>query len=95
MTSTVERLSASLVKNYKLAPERLTLDAPLESLGIDSLGTVELLWNIEDAFGIKLPSDPVDLPTLGDVVRVVDELVLRQAADPAPAAGSSPGLRTT
>lgn len=95
MTSTFERLSAILVKNYKLAPERLTLDAPLESLGIDSLGTVELLWNIEDAFGIKLPSDPVDLPTLGDVVRFIDELVVRQAADRAPAAGSSPGLRTT
>ena len=95
MTSTFERLSTILVKNYKLAPERLTLDAPLESLGIDSLGTVELLWNIEDAFRIKLPSDPVDLPTLGVVDRFVDELVLRQAADPAPAAGSSPGLRAT
>jgi acyl carrier protein len=95
MTSTFERLSAILVKNYKLAPERLTLDAPLESLGIDSLGTVELLWNIEDAFRIKLPSDPVDLPTLGDVVRFVDELVLRQSTDSAPAAGSTPGLRAT
>lgn len=95
MTSTFERLSAILAKDYKLSPDRLTLDAPLEGLGIDSLGTVELLWNIEDAFGIKLPSDPVDLPTLGDVVRFIDELVVRQAADRAPAAGSSPGLRTT
>jgi acyl carrier protein len=68
------------MKDYKLQPDRLTLDAPLESLGIDSLGTVELLWNIEDAFQIKLPPDPVELPTLGDVVRYVDELVARQAA---------------
>ena len=95
MTSTFERLSAILIKDYKLSPDRLTLDAPLEGLGIDSLGTVELLWNIEDAFKIKLPSDPVDLPTLGDVVRFVDELVLRQAADSAPAAGSAPELRAT
>ena len=80
MTTTFERLSAILVKDYKLEPDRLALDAPLESLGIDSLGTVELLWNIEDAFQIKLPSDPVDLPTLGDVVRYIDELVARQAA---------------
>ena len=95
MPTTFERLSTILMKEFKLSPDRLTLDAPLESLGIDSLGTVELLWNIEDAFKIKLPSDPVDLPTLGDVVRFVDELVLRQAADSAPPAGSSPELRAT
>ena len=79
MTTTFERLCAILVKDYKLPPDRLTLDAPLESLGIDSLGTVELLWNVEDAFQIKLPSDPVDLPTLGDVVRYIDELVAGRA----------------
>jgi len=95
MTSTFERLSAILAKDYKLSPERLTLDAPLEDLGIDSLATVELLWNIEDAFKIKLPSEPVNLPTLGDVVRFVDELVLRQGADSAPAADTSPELRAT
>jgi acyl carrier protein len=78
MTTTFERLSAILSKDYKLQPDRLTLDAPLESLGIDSLGTVELLWNIEEAFQIKLPSDPVELSTLGDVVRFVDELIVRQ-----------------
>jgi acyl carrier protein len=79
MTSTFERLSAILMKDYKLQPDRLTLDAPLDSLGIDSLGTVELLWNIEDSFQIKLPADPVELPTLGDVVRYVDELIASQS----------------
>ena len=92
MPGTFDRLSAILMKDYKLSPDRLTLDAPLESLGIDSLGKVELLWNIEDAFRIKLPSDPVDLPTLGDVVRFIDELVLRQSKDSAPPAGSPPEL---
>ena len=90
MTSTFERLSAILMKDYKLSPDRLTLDAPLEGLGIDSLGTVELLWNIEDAFKIKLPSDPVNLPTLGDVVSFIDDLVLRQSAASALPASSQP-----
>ena len=79
MTTTFDHLRAILLKENKLPPERLTLDAPLEDLGIDSLGTVELLWHIEDTFKIKLPSDPVDLSTLGDVVRYVDELVASQA----------------
>lgn len=93
MTSTFERLSAILIKDYQLGPDRLTLDAPLEGLGIDSLGTVELLWNIEDVFRIKLPSDPVNLTTLGDVVRFIDELVLAQSADSGPpaVAAAEPG----
>jgi acyl carrier protein len=95
MKTTFERLSAVLMKDYKLQPDRLTLDAPLESLGIDSLGTVELLWNIEDAFQIKLPPDPVELPTLGDVVRYVDELIARQGVALATASVESPAMQTT
>ena len=94
MTSTFERLSAILMRDYKLQPDRLTLDAPLESLGIDSLGTVELLWNIEDAFQIKLPPDPVDLQTLRDVVRYVDELIALQGVVPARAELGSPVVQT-
>ena len=83
-TTTLDRLRAIMIKDSKVPPELMTPDANLESLGIDSLGTIELLWNIEDAFQIKLPSDPGALQTLGDVVRLVDELVALQAAPPAP-----------
>jgi acyl carrier protein len=93
MTTTFERLSAVLMKDHKLEPDRLTLDASLESLGIDSLGTVELLWHIEDAFQIKLPSDPVELPTLGDVVRYVDELIAEQGVLLVPAPTGKPALQ--
>lgn len=95
MTTTFERLSAILIRENKLPPDHLTLDAPLEGLGIDSLGTVELLWNIEDSFQIKLPSDPVDLQTLGDVVRYVDELVAQQGLGMVQPASALPELRAT
>lgn len=80
MTTTFERLCHILVRDHNLEPGRLTLDAPLERLGIDSLGAVELLWTLEDAFNIKFPPEPVDLPDLGAVVRHIDELVARQGA---------------
>ncbi len=80
MSSTYERLSAILLRDYAVPAERLTPDTPLASLGIDSLGAVELLWTIEEAFHIRLPAEPVALPTLGDVVRFVDGLVASQAA---------------
>jgi len=76
--TTLERLQAILVRDYRLAPEALVAEAPLESLGIDSLGVAELLFNVEDEFGIVLPAEPVQLPTLADVVRYIDELVAAQ-----------------
>lgn len=80
MDTTLERLSALLLRDYPLRPEQLVPDAPLDSLGIDSLGTVELLWSVEEAFQIQLPQDPPTLHTLGDVVFYVDDLVARQHA---------------
>jgi len=83
--TTFERLRAILVRDYKLAPEALTLEAPLEGLGIDSLGVAELLFNVEDEFGITLPPEPVQLPTIGDVVGYIDRLVAAQNGDAPPA----------
>jgi len=96
MTTTFERLRAILVKDYKLEPAKLTLDAPLEDLGIDSLGVAELLFNVEDEFQVKLPPEPVLLPTVGDVVRYIDELVAAQRAqDGAPAASEPASCPST
>lgn len=86
MTSTFDRLCAILAKDYKLESSQLTLDAPLESLGIDSLGVADLLFNLEDEFGINLPPEPVQLVTLGDVAGFIDGLL---AAKPAPAQADS------
>jgi acyl carrier protein len=95
METTFMRLATILTRDYKLAPERITLGAHLEGLGIDSLGTVELMWTLEDEFSIKLPPDPGELSTVGDVVRLLDELMRHQgvagiqaAAQTSTAAGS-------
>ena len=79
MTTTFDRLRAILIKDYQLTPEVLVPEAPLEALGIDSLGTAELLFNIEDEFRVILPPDPVQLTTLGDVVGFIDDLVAVQS----------------
>lgn len=89
MKTTFDRLRAILIKDYKFTPDVLVPAAPLEDLGIDSLGTAELLFNIEDEFGVTLPPDPVQLTTLGDVVCFIDGLVALQRAgkvqtDPTP-----------
>lgn len=80
MNTTFDRLSMILQKSFNMAPERLTPDATLASLDIDSLGTVELLWQVEEAFKITIPAPPKDLLTLSDLVQHIDQLVDQLAA---------------
>jgi len=90
---TFERLSAMLARDPALTLDRLTPEAPLEGLGIDSLGMVDLMWNVEEEFRIKVPLKMPALRTVADVVRYIDRLVTEQGApsppsDPAAAAAS-------
>ncbi len=93
MQTTFKRLQAIVAKDHKLETNQVTADASLESLGIDSLGVAELLFNIEDEFQVTLPVEPVEgLATVGDVARFIDTLIAAQSAPVADAAlVSQPG----
>lgn len=78
MTTTNDRIIAMLVKDFNVDPDRLSPEARLEDIGIDSIGVAELLFNIEDEFHLKLPDVPLDLATFGDVVRYVDQQIAAQ-----------------
>jgi acyl carrier protein len=86
--TTTARIIAMLVKDFKVHPDRLSPDARLEEIGIDSIGVAELLFNIEDEFHLKLPDVPLDLATFGDVVRYVDEQIVAQGAPSADSASA-------
>ena len=92
MNTTIDRLQVLLAKDYKLDVATLLPDAPLEALGIDSLGMAELMFNIEDEFKVTIPGDPVELKTVGDVVRYIDGLIATQPAGAV--SGDVAGLRT-
>lgn len=66
------------MKDFKLDPHQLTTDARLEDLGLDSLGMAELVFNIEDAFGLSVPDAAVSLTTLGEVAVFIDDLIVAQ-----------------
>lgn len=82
MSTTFEQLSAILHKDYAVAPEMLTMESTLDELGIDSLGVVELLFTVEDTFELELPSEPVPMQDVGDVVRYIDQLLAAQGSPP-------------
>jgi len=82
--STFERLQGLLTRDFDLAPQRLQPDATLESLEIDSLRMIEILFTVEDEFKIAVPAEHNELrtrlKTLADLAAYVDELVAAQTA---------------
>ena len=87
--TTLERLSRILVQRYKLDPARLTPEQPLDQLGIDSLGMVEMLFFIEEEFRVHLPSEGVTFGSLGEAAKYIDQLMLTQKSAPQ----STPSVR--
>jgi acyl carrier protein len=88
--STLETLQEILVRDYGLSRERLTADARLETLGMDSLSLLELMFKIEDDFHVKIPGDPpAGLRTVQDVVDYIDGLI---AGSPAPTEAGAAGI---
>lgn len=79
----LERLSGLLSRDFDLKPEALRPDATLESLEIDSLRMIEILFSVEEEFGISVPADHAEIKsrigTLGDLAGYIDELVLAHA----------------
>ena len=86
---TFEHLRRILLRDYPLDPAVITPDAALDSLGIDSLGVAELLFNIEDEFKISVPAEPVQLASVGDVARFIDGLIAAQQAPATPSGAAT------
>jgi acyl carrier protein len=53
-------------------------DSSLQSLGLDSLDTFDLIFSAEDHFKIKVPNDQIKIETLHDVSVLVHKLTIEQ-----------------
>ncbi|MEP6559234.1 MAG: acyl carrier protein [Burkholderiales bacterium] len=77
--TTADRIRALIAKDFNIPPERLSEDARLEELGVDSIGMAEVIFNLEDALELQLPEPVEPLATFGDVVRYVERVMAEQA----------------
>jgi acyl carrier protein len=64
-----------LVEKYGVDASKISPDATLADLGLDSLSVAELVFDIEDLFGIEVKPDDAEFKTLGDAVALVDRYV--------------------
>ena len=62
--------------------ERVVADAALVSLGVDSLMMLELMFEFEDRFAIKLESDLKAPQTVGELATLMEALIAQQTASP-------------
>lgn len=77
--STLDTLQDILVAEFDLERERITPDAELGALGVDSLDLLELMFKIEDRYSLAIRDDvPGDLTTISDVVAYIDGLLAKQ-----------------
>lgn len=72
--NTYQRLKEILVHEYDVAPDKVTLDASLEQIGLDSLGVMELMFRVEEVFGIRIPHEESSLRTVQDVADFIERL---------------------
>lgn len=67
-----------LKNRLDVAPDRVVPEASLQALGVDSLMMLELMFEFEDHFGIKLENDLKTPETVGEMAALMDGLVQAQ-----------------
>ena len=83
MTDSVkDRVIHILAEQAVLEPSDVKMDATLQDLGIDSLGLVEAIFAIEEAFDVSVPfnaNEPTqsdfDISSVAAIVLAVEQLV--------------------
>ncbi|MCX7645705.1 MAG: acyl carrier protein [Rhodobacteraceae bacterium] len=85
--SVKDRVIRIIAEQAVLDVADVKMDSTLEALGIDSLGLVESIFAIEEAFDIQVPfnannpkDSEFDISSVGAIVRAVEGLVAEQHA---------------
>lgn len=77
-----EKILSIIAREAAMEPAEVRPDMTLEELGLDSLGLVEMIFAIEETFGVSVPfnaNEPsqseFDISSVGAIVRAVERLV--------------------
>ncbi|MBO6865663.1 MAG: acyl carrier protein [Pseudomonadota bacterium] len=80
-----EKVIEIIAEQAVLEPSDVSVDMSLEDVGIDSLGLVECIFAIEEAFDISVPfnaNDPqesdFDISSVASIVTGVEQLIREQ-----------------
>ncbi|PYF13002.1 acyl carrier protein [Rhodobacter viridis] len=77
-----EKILSIIAREAAMEPTEVRPDMTLDELGLDSLGLVEMIFAIEETFGVSVPfnaNEPTqsefDISSVGSIVRAVERLI--------------------
>ena len=66
-----EKIANYLASQLDMSAEEITADTTFESLGVDSLDTVEMVMDLEDELGVELELEE-KIATVGELVAFIE-----------------------
>lgn len=65
-----QKVKEILARKFNAEPDKIRPESRLaEDLGVDSFGAVELMFEVEEAFGLKIPDSDIEhVRTVNDIV---------------------------
>lgn len=86
MMDVQQKVIGIIAEQAMLDPSDVTPQSTLEGLGVDSMGVVEAIFSIEEAFDITVPfnaNDPAetdfDISSVASIVAGIEKLIAGQA----------------
>lgn len=87
MSDTLEQLRELIKEKFDIDASQIDPNVSVLESGLDSLALTELLFTVEEKFGVELLEAAREVTTLGGLATLVDQL--RSGSRPAPPAQSS------
>jgi acyl carrier protein len=78
--SSLPELQTLIHDKFGLDPASIDPHSPMQEHGMDSLAVVELVFEIEDRLGIRVPEEYNQVNTLAGLAEVIDKLRAQKAA---------------
>jgi len=84
MPTTAETIETILIDKFGVRRDAIRPEATLTELGLDSLDLIEVLFEVEEAFNIRVPQDgaAIRASTLQELLDTVTRLVEEEHAAP-------------
>ncbi len=76
---TIELLRAFVKKHVDHPPEHIDVNSKLAEIGIDSLNLLELLFEVEEKFGVRFPNDMPRPETVGELVDTFEKAISKKS----------------
>lgn len=71
---TLELLQEFIKRRVGNLAEPITLESNLEAIGVDSLMLLDLMFDLEDKYNVRMPDDLPRPETVGDLIAIFEKL---------------------